>query len=257
MPGRHVRFSTENTVYSPPSRSSATSSSGPPSHPHARLPGPTPFVPRRSHTVSSSAKGRAHNLVALADSPLLSYDVSLHPSAITTYFPGVSSAGFLEPAVFPPQLAMTIVTPHLPWAIPVGASNGRYVTVSDAVNAIYRSLRTNVTPAEFHSLGSQKLMRRASEAYTQRYTVSDAVNAIYRSLRTNVTPAEFHSLGSQKLMRRASEAYTQRYMRLRGHRGYDEEKKQGVKRVDFLMGCTKFRGLSSTNAPDVWRIHIS
>ncbi|KAJ7629255.1 hypothetical protein DFH06DRAFT_1304240 [Mycena polygramma] len=215
MPGRHVRFSTENTVYSPPSRSSATSSSGPPSHPHARLPGPTPFVPRRSHTVSSSAKGRAHNLVAFADSPLLNYDVSLHPSAITTHFPGVSSAGFLEPAVFPPQLAISIVTPHLPWAIPVAASNGRHVTVSDVVNAIYRSLRTNVTPAEFHSLGSQKLMRRASEAYTQRY------------------------------------------MRLRGHRGYDEEKKQGVKRVDFLMGCTKFRGLSSTNAPDVWRIHIS
>ncbi|KAJ6453240.1 hypothetical protein C8R47DRAFT_1168377 [Mycena vitilis] len=218
MPGRHVRFSTENIVYSPPSRSSATSSLGPvtpPSHPHARLPGPTPCAPRRSHTVTSTSKGRAHNLIALADSPLLSCDVSLHPSAITTHFSGVSSAGFLEPAVFPPQLTISIVTPHLPWTIPVAASNGRYVTVSDVVNTLYRSLRTNVTPAEFHSLGSQKLKRRASEAYTQRY------------------------------------------MRLRGHRGYEEEKKQGVKRVDFLMGCTKFRGLSTTNAPEVWRIHIS
>ncbi|KAJ6566745.1 hypothetical protein B0H19DRAFT_1138511 [Mycena capillaripes] len=211
MPGKHVRFLTSAS-------SSANSSSGPftpPSLPYASLPGPTPYAPRRAYTVSSAANARAHNLVALADSPLLNYDVSIHPSAITTHFSGISSAGFLEPAVYPPQLAISIVTPHLPWAISVAASNGRYVTVSDALNAIYRSLRTNITPAEFHSLGTEKLKRRATEAYTQRY------------------------------------------MHLRGHRGYAEEKKQGIKRVDFLMGCTKFRGLSATSTPDVWRLHIS
>jgi hypothetical protein len=146
---------------------------------------------------------------------LLNYDISVHPSAITTHFRGLSSAGFLESAVYPPQLTISIVTPHLPWSIAVAASNGRYVTVSDVLNALYRSLRTNVTSAEFHALGTQKLMRRATEAYTQRY------------------------------------------MRLRGHRGYAEEKQQGVKRVDFLMGCTKFRGLSATGAADVWRLHVS
>ncbi|KAF7354093.1 hypothetical protein MVEN_01096700 [Mycena venus] len=168
----------------------------------------SPFLDRHPNA-------RAHNLVAFADSPLLNYDISLHPSTITTHFQGVSTAGYLEPAVYPPQRAITIVTPHLPWSIPVTASNGRYVTVSDALNALYRSLRTNVTAVEFNSLGTQKLMRRASEAYAHRY------------------------------------------MRLRGHRGYDEEKKQGVKRVDFLMGCTKFRGLSPTSSADVWRIHVS
>ncbi|KAJ7148361.1 hypothetical protein C8R46DRAFT_965230 [Mycena filopes] len=225
MPGRHVRFSTENTFHSPPpqpqlswANSSDNSSAGPvtpPSLPYASLPGPTPYTPRRARTVSSSgAKGRAHNLVAFTPSPLLNYDISLHPSTMTTHFHGVSSAGLLEPAVYPPQHSITITTPHLPWSIAVAAANGRYVTVSDVLGALYRSLRGNVTAAEFHGLGSHKLQRRVTEAYTHRY------------------------------------------MRLRGHRGYAEEKSQGVKRVDFLMGCTKFHGLSATGAPDVWRIHV-
>ncbi|KAJ7081122.1 hypothetical protein B0H15DRAFT_471323 [Mycena belliarum] len=223
MPARHVRFSSENSYHSPPpflssSVETASSSSGPftpPSHHYANLPGPTPYAPRRSHTTSSSHRARAHNLMAYSEAPLLSYDVSLHPSSISTHFHGLSSTGMLEPAVYPPQLTITITSPHLPWTIPVAASNSRYVTVSDALTALYRALRTNITPSEFHALGEKKLMRRAGTAYTQRY------------------------------------------MRLKGHRGYEEEKKGGVKRVDFLMGCTKFRGLSPTDHADVWRLHVS
>ncbi|KAF8162161.1 hypothetical protein K438DRAFT_1909830 [Mycena galopus ATCC 62051] len=223
MPGKHVRFSTENTFHSPApllsrSTSSAPSSSGPftpPSLPYDSLPGPSPYAPRRSHTVSSAANTRAHNLVAFADAPLLNFDVTLHPSAITTHFKGVSSGGFLEPAVYPPQPTISIFTQHLPWTITVAASNGRYVTVSDVLNALYRSLRTNVTASEFSTLGTHYLKRRATEAYTNRY------------------------------------------MRLQGHRGYAEEKKPGLKRVDFFMSCTKFRGLSPTSAPDVWCLHVS
>ncbi|KAJ7182512.1 hypothetical protein C8R43DRAFT_6498 [Mycena crocata] len=211
MPGRHVRFATENTFHSP-------SSSGPftPSSPHyANMPRSTPYAPRRSYTDASVANARAHQLLASSDSPMLKYDISLHPSLISTHYQGVSSARFAEPAVYPPQHTISIVTPHLPWSITVAASNARYVTVSDVLNALYRTLRVNVTPAEFHALGSHKLMRRATAAYVHRYT------------------------------------------RLKGHRGYAEEKQQGVKRVDFLMGCTKFRGLSATGAPDAWRLHVS
>ncbi|KAJ7638149.1 hypothetical protein B0H17DRAFT_1101548 [Mycena rosella] len=223
MPGRHVRFSTENSFHSPPphlssSISTASSPSGPftpPSLPYASLPGPTPFAPRRSYTDGSVAHARAHRLMAFAESPLLSYDISLHPSTVSTRYHGLSSAGMLEPAVYPPQPTFSIVTPHLPWTILVVASNGRYATVSDALTALYRALRVNVTPAEFNSLGTHKLMRRAAAAYTHRY------------------------------------------MRLNGRRGYAEEKAHGVKRVDFLMGCTKFRGLSPTESAGVWRLHLS
>ncbi|KAJ7264843.1 hypothetical protein C8J57DRAFT_1331887 [Mycena rebaudengoi] len=223
MPGRHVRFSSTNTFHSPPpalSHSpSSTDSAGPftpPSLPNVGLPGPTPYAPRRSYTDPWAAKARAHTLVAFSSSPLLNYDVSLHPSFISTHYRGVSTAGFHEPAVYPPQPNISVVTPHLPWSIVVPASNGRYVTVSDVITTIYRSLRVNVTATEFNALRTQKLMRRATAAYTQRYA------------------------------------------RLKGHRGYTEEKSQGVKRVYFLMGCTKFQGISPTSSgADLWQLNIS
>ncbi|KAJ7459330.1 hypothetical protein FB451DRAFT_1272522 [Mycena latifolia] len=225
MPGRHVRFSSENIFHSPPppplmspSSSSSTSSYGPltpPPLPYAGLPGPTPFVPPSAYTKSSAGKGRAHSLIAQSSTPLLNYDISLHPSSISTHYMGVSSAGLVEPAVYPPQPAISLATPYLPWAIGVVASNRRYVTVSDVLNSVYHALRANVTPAEFNALDTQKLMRRAAAAYTKRCE------------------------------------------RLRGHRGYAEEKMQGVKRIDFLMGHTKFQGISpGVGAPGMWQIHI-
>ncbi|KAJ7495569.1 hypothetical protein FB451DRAFT_367403 [Mycena latifolia] len=225
MPGRHVRFSSENTFHSPPplpfmSPSASSSSSTfvsltPLARPSVGFPGPTPFLPLSGYTESSTGKGRAHNLIRQSSTPLLSYDLSLPPSSISTHAIGVSSAGLSEPAVYPPQPAISLATPYLPWVIGVVPSNGTYITVSDVLSSVYHALRANVTPAEFNTLGTQKLMRRASAAYTQRCE------------------------------------------RLRGHRGYTEEKSQGVKRVDFLMGHTKFQGISpGIGAPAVWQIHI-
>lgn len=200
-----------------PSSSSPTSSFGPltpPSLPYAGLPGPTPFVPGYSYASKSPA--RAHNLIAYSTTPLLAYDMNLPPSSISTHYMGVSSAGFAEPAVYPPVPSFTLRTQHLPWAIVVPASNGRFVTVSDVLNSVYHALRVNVTQAEFNALGTQKLMSRASQAYRRRCE------------------------------------------RLRGHRGYKDEKRAGVRRVDFLMGYTKFQGISPTGrGADVWQLNIA
>ncbi|KAJ7793674.1 hypothetical protein B0H14DRAFT_3497825 [Mycena olivaceomarginata] len=68
---------------------------------------------------------------SLSPIPLLQYDVSLHPSTISNHRRGLSAAAFLEPAVYPPRLSLSLVTPHLPWTIPVPASNRRYVSVGD------------------------------------------------------------------------------------------------------------------------------
>ncbi|KAF7348968.1 hypothetical protein MVEN_01417700 [Mycena venus] len=224
MRGR-VRFSSHNTFHSPPppplmspASSSTDSSLGPltpPPLPYAGLPGPTPFAPQYSYH-SAKPSGRAHNLVAFSNTPLLNYDITLHPSNISTHFMGLSSAGFLEPAVYPPELSITLTTPHLPWSIVVPASNRRYVTVGDVLNAVYSALRVNVTPAEYSALGTQKLKGQATAAYRRRYE------------------------------------------RLRGHRGYTQEKQQGMKRVDFLMGYNKFQGISPTSrSSNVWQLNIS
>ncbi|KAF7335547.1 hypothetical protein MVEN_02208600 [Mycena venus] len=222
MPSRRVRFASTDTFYSPPppppplirsSPSSSISSLGPLTPPPLYA---APLTPKGSHCAPTAMKVQAHNLIALSHFPLLQYDVSLHPSSIFSHRPSISAAAFLEPAVYPRRLSLSLVTPHLPWKIPVPASNRRYVSVGDVLSAIYRTLRVNATPAEFNALGTEKLMRRASTAYTRRCE------------------------------------------RLRGHSGYSQEKREGVKRVDFLMGYTTFQGITPTSgAPDVWRLTIS
>ncbi|KAJ7878062.1 hypothetical protein B0H13DRAFT_2052954 [Mycena leptocephala] len=221
MASRRVRVASTDTFYSPPppplldsAPSSSTSSLGPltPPPPYAAA----PLTPKDLYRAPATMKVQAHNLIALSPIPLLQYDVSLHPSTISSHRAGLSAAVYLEPAVYPPRLSLSLVTPHLPWTIPVPASNHRYVSVGDVLAAIYRTLRVNATSAEFNALGTEKFMRRASTAY----------------------------------MRRCE--------RLRGHSGYSQEKREGVKRVDFLMGYTTFQGIAPTGgAPDVWQLTIS
>ena len=149
---------------------------------------------------------------------MLNYDVSLHPSTLSTRHQGLSSARLAEPAVYPPQPALTLVTPHLPWSVPVAAANGRYVAIADVLHALYRALRTNVTEREFNALRTPKLMGMAAAEYKRR-------------------------------CERA---------RLHGRRAYQEEKRGGVRRVDFLMGYTTFAGISlTTEEGDLCQMHIS
>ncbi|KAJ7615943.1 hypothetical protein FB45DRAFT_801563 [Roridomyces roridus] len=212
-----VRFSFFNTYHCPPppmsftSSSTSSSSSGlytpPISYPG--LPGPTPFLPEH--------KAHANTLLAYSLDPILDYDLSLPPSSISTHIPGLSSRRLLEPAVYPPQRALTLITPHLPWDIPVRAA-GNYVTVADVLHALYNTLRANITPREFAALGADRNKRRVTQAYVQRYE------------------------------------------RLRGRRRseYREEKRQGVKRVDFLMECTAFMGISPVDGyTDLWQLNVS
>lgn len=89
-------------------------------------------------------------------------------------------------------------------------------------------------------------------------TLEDVFISIYRNLRTNITGAEFHLFSKQDDQRRATRAYEKRYRRLRNTRAYEEEKRGGMKRVDFLMGHTKFLGLSNTSRhPDEWQLRIA
>ena len=89
-------------------------------------------------------------------------------------------------------------------------------------------------------------------------SLEDVYDSIYRNLRTNITPAEFNLFSKQDDQRRATRAYEKRYRRLRNTRAYDEEKRGGMKRVDFLMGHTKFLGLSNTSRhPDEWQLRIA
>lgn len=89
-------------------------------------------------------------------------------------------------------------------------------------------------------------------------TVGDVVDAVYHILRRNVTAEEFNALPSIKNRQRVTRAYEARYRRLRSSRTYEEEKRQGMKRVDFLMGSTRFTGLSPPeHGRDEWTLAFS
>lgn len=87
-------------------------------------------------------------------------------------------------------------------------------------------------------------------------SISDVLSVLYHTLRVNITSSEFHSLRSQKDQRRVTAAYEDRYRHIRDPRGREEEKRKGIKRVDFLMGQTRFMGLT-WEAPGIWVLKTS
>lgn len=86
-------------------------------------------------------------------------------------------------------------------------------------------------------------------------TVRDVLNGIYSDLRQNISQREWDSLRSSE-QARTKEAYENRYRRYRSQSVYMEEKAGGVKRVDFLLGRTRFLGLSRVSKRgDVWAMN--
>jgi len=184
MPGKHVRFSRTTTVHAPltpptPALSlnsrSPRSSSGPLTPPSYSmgLPGPTPYMVPYSVKIPSSVPRtqavRLHTLLQFSHSPLLHWDLTFHPSTISTHHRGLSRHALAEPATSPPLGRLSLRSPHLPWIIKVSPSHGGFVTVGDVLETIYSTLRVNVTSKEFHSLPSQRDERRVTAAYEQRY----------------------------------------------------------------------------------------
>ncbi|KAF8069275.1 hypothetical protein FPV67DRAFT_1116715 [Lyophyllum atratum] len=226
MPGKHVRFSKKNVLHSPPTpalsfSSFSPASSGAPLTPPSYsggLPGPSPYVVSfpKSGQASYMSTVRMHALLQSSSSPALNFDLTQHPSTITSHHQGISQRALSEPATKPPLASLTLLIPHLPWTVTVHASYGPYVTVTDVLEGIYRKLRANISSHEFNSLPSEKDRRRVTSAYEQRYR------------------------------------------RIRGSRDYEDEKRQGVRRVDFLMGHTRFMGLSSSSSgPEVWILNTA
>ena len=222
MQRKHVRFASTNQYLAPPagrrSRSvSPASSTGPltpPSHAFV-LPGPTPYAFPSSPSKSRVAPARLHSLVEHSTSPTIIYDFVDPPSAMSSRRDRISSRTLAEPATSPPMQSITLISPHLPWRIPVIARNGSFVTVIDVIDAIYHSLRTQVGEQEYKLLPTRKDQDRASAAYRQRYK------------------------------------------RYRDPRTYDEERRHGLRRIDFLMGHSKFRGLSGTDSgPSTWFLNF-
>jgi len=218
-----VRFAYKNAFYSPQNPVSSLPAVSTPITPPSTgygLPGPSPYPlsypPQAQPATSVKYAGPIH-AHRLLDTSAVTYDLMEHPSVIMTrnnY--SLSTPTLREQATTPPLPFLTITSIHLPWVIKVYASNGVYVTLEDIFDSIYRTLRTNITNAEFNMFSTQDDRRRATRAYEKRYR------------------------------------------RLGNTRAYEEEKRGGMKRVDFLMGHTTFLGISnSSRRPDEWQLRVA
>lgn len=160
-----------------------------------------------------------HPFLVYSTSPVITYDLREPPSTLSSTHRGLPCSVLSQPATSPPTSRLTIVSPQLPWRITIKHSSSA-VTAQDVFSELYRALRTPITSQEYQALlPSDRERRRVAAAYEDRY----------------------------------------KHMHVRGEKEYEDEKRGGVRRVDFLMGKTRFRGLevaikprSSVGAGDEW-----
>lgn len=125
---------------------------------------------------------------------------------------------FTEPATFPPLPSLTIIHPALKFDIEIFPSAP--------------------VPGSYVS-------------------VMDVLTKLYRDLRLAVHPIEYDELLDEEVRKTVDLSYYSRCGRIHdpAERSYEERK--GLKKIDLLMGRTRFLGLAGTlHAPDVWELNV-
>ncbi|KAJ2915791.1 hypothetical protein MD484_g4639, partial [Candolleomyces efflorescens] len=197
-----------------------------PSHYVAKYPSPQQYAPpQRSKTLppqasapTHSPKLKIHPYLESSSSrhPAIVYDLLDPPSQASRHHHTLSPSALSDPATSPPTQMLTIQFPNLP---------GSW---------------------ELRITGS------SSRGYV---TLGDVLERIYGDLRQSITQREWESLRRSE-QARTREAYENRYRRYRTQAVYLKEKAGGMKRIDFLLGKTKFLGLSrASKRGEVWAMN--
>ncbi|THU99550.1 hypothetical protein K435DRAFT_776938 [Dendrothele bispora CBS 962.96] len=89
-------------------------------------------------------------------------------------------------------------------------------------------------------------------------SVSDVFHSLYSGLRKAVHPVEYEGIPSLDVKNLVDQAYFNRCKLIGDYYAQVEEHKKGVKRVDFLMGRSRFLGLSSRRGDSrIWELNVS
>ncbi|KAJ7667213.1 hypothetical protein B0H17DRAFT_1089016 [Mycena rosella] len=125
----------------------------------------------------------------------------------------VSDGELRAPAFHPPRTALRILHPRLPWwpvdlTLPPGAAPAP-IAVGDVLAALHHALQARIAPADWAELSVED-QQRVTRAFTHRCRAE--------AVRNGVPQAQLHD----------------REVSVRN---------EGVKRVDFLLGKTVFKGL--------------
>ncbi|KIK54931.1 hypothetical protein GYMLUDRAFT_48313 [Collybiopsis luxurians FD-317 M1] len=230
MPGKHVRFASVSTAYpaSAPSLSysvpSVPSSSG-------------PRTPLSSISSLPSSSYYGHSQARPQHKRSQSYPVSTRVHSLLAY----SHHPTINYDVSQPTSTITSKYSGL------STTSFSEPAVYPPVSSLMIQIPHHTWPISVHA------------SYNGQYvTVNDVFSTIYHSLRKNVSSSEYHSIPSKKDAERVRMAYEMRYRRIRDRHAYEAEKRQGLRRVDFLNNHTRFLGLTtSTHSSGVWVLHLS
>ncbi|CAA7261295.1 unnamed protein product [Cyclocybe aegerita] len=88
-------------------------------------------------------------------------------------------------------------------------------------------------------------------------SVMDVLNSLYKELRLPIHPVEYAELTDVEVRHAVDAAYYSRCGRIRDVEARIKEERKGIKKVDLLMGRTRFMGLSGTmNGPETWELNV-
>lgn len=220
MSKRHVHFADSNIVYSPPATPSPTvSEASLPSSYGPQTPSPDVQGGSSLPTAPACALPRVNPIIRFSPNLPIIYDLSVPPSFIRSHEDRPLTTSVLaEAATTAHPASLKLISHHLPWTL------------------VVVPIHSSPHPDPF-------------------VTVADILKTLYTALRLPVTPAEYDALPSIEAKFRVVAAYEDRCRQAGG--AYDEEKRKGVKRIDFLMGRNRFAGLSAIPAQgDTWLLHV-
>ncbi|KAH9482261.1 hypothetical protein JR316_0004359 [Psilocybe cubensis] len=87
-------------------------------------------------------------------------------------------------------------------------------------------------------------------------SVRDVLVKLYMELRLAIHPSEYAAVPKEE-RRFVDDAYWRRCRKIRNEADRIQEEQKGIKRIDLLMGQTRFTGLSGTlRAPDIWELNV-
>jgi hypothetical protein len=248
---KHVRFAVSQAYHSAPSTPSPAFSDlslpeteGPITPPMFMAPLPT--IPE--HEPQSSTM-RVHGAVVYTPGavPYLTWDVSYPPNTAIPTNRIAQPAHFcaaLGEAVTNPSLSeMILVSDFLPYRVSIlpGVGNGSTSSPWTPANVALPMPGSPLPPV------------------TQTVCVYDVLVGLYKNLRTPLTPQEYAALSPTRKAALSS-AYHIRVNRIEDPIKREEERRKGLKRIDYLLaaGKTRFIGLGMTKkSNNLWIMNFA
>jgi hypothetical protein len=102
-----------------------------------------------------------------------------------------------------------------------------------------------------------KVFPSSSTSREYGVTVNDVLSTLYHELSKGVDPTHYADLLPSE-RRRVDSAYFSRCSDIQDVNERNRVKARGVIKLDFLIGQTRFMGLSGTmSSPDIWELNVS